>query len=164
MYKLKRQTTRHDASGVHLWLVLWKAYDSLRAHAERNIAQLGLGLSDFAVLELLLHKGPAPVNTLGPAVGLTSGSISVAVDRLEAKGLVERRADPRDRRARVVHLTAPGRKLIAGAFRAHAEAMAHAAAGLSAAERARALTLLRKLGRHARAAFDPTQPSPPAVP
>jgi len=61
--------------------------------------------SDFAVLEALLHKGPLPVNEIGKKVLLTSGSITVAVDRLETKGLVERRAHGTDRQARMVHLT-----------------------------------------------------------
>src|SRR5690348_470838 len=92
-------------SGIHLWLVLWKAFDALQAHAYQNIRSAGLGLSDFGVLEMLLHKGPLPVNIIGARVGLTSGSISVAIDRLAARRLVERRDDLADRRARVVHLT-----------------------------------------------------------
>jgi len=55
-----------------------------------NLEETGLGLSDFAVLEALLHKGPLPVNVIGPKVNLTPGSISVAVERLVAKGLVSR--------------------------------------------------------------------------
>src|SRR3977135_3861134 len=76
--------------------------------------------SDFAVLEALLHKGALPINEIGKKVLLTSGSITVAVDRLETKGLVERRAHRTDRRARVVHLTKEGRKLIARAYADHA--------------------------------------------
>ena len=102
--------------GAHLWLVLWKAFDALQVHAFANIHSLGLGLSDFGVLEVLLHKGPLPVNVLGQKIRLTSGSISIAIDRLEEKGLVERKDDPDDRRARIVHLTSEGRKLIAHAF------------------------------------------------
>lgn len=138
-----------DSSGVHLWVVLWKAYDSLRAHAHRNIAELRLGLSDFAVLEMLLHKGPLPVNEIGAKVRLTSGSITTAVDRLEQRGLVERRAHQEDRRTRVVHLTAEGKDLIVRAFREHARAMERATAGLEAAEKKQAIALLRKLGRAA---------------
>jgi MarR family transcriptional regulator, 2-MHQ and catechol-resistance regulon repressor len=139
-------------AGVHLWLVLWKAFDALQAYALRNVACLGLGITDFAVLEAILHKGPLPVNTIGAKVRLTSGSISVAVDRLEAKGLVERRGDPEDRRTRVVHLTEPGRKLIDRAFAAHAKAMEKvAAAALSPRERAHAVALLKKLGTAAEA-------------
>jgi MarR family transcriptional regulator, 2-MHQ and catechol-resistance regulon repressor len=136
-------------SGVHLWLLLWKAYDVLHQHSLNHIRTLKLGFSDFAVLELLLHKGPTPVNTIGCKIGLTSGSITAAVDRLERKGLVERRGDPEDRRARVVHLTAPGRELISWAFADHSAAMEQAAAGLSAAEREQAAELLKKLGKGA---------------
>ena len=90
-----------DSAGVHLWLILWKAFDSVREHATRHIHSLGIGLSDFGILEVLLHKGPLPVNTIGTRMRLTSGSITAAVDRLEQKGLVERRHDPTDRRARM---------------------------------------------------------------
>src|SRR5689334_531002 len=143
----QRDSTRH--AGVNLWLVLWKAFDALQAHALKNIASLGLGLSDFAVLEVLLHKGPLPVNTIGEKVRLTSGSVSVAIDRLEAKGLVERRNDPEDRRSRVVHLTAAGRKLIECAFERHSEAMEQAASGVTGRERTELIRLLKQLGLRA---------------
>ncbi len=133
-------------AGVHLWLVLWKAYAALHQHALESIESLGLGYSDFGVLEILLHKGPTPVNTIGAKINLTSGSISVAVDRLEERGLVERRSDPDDRRTRVVHLTAHGRKLIEEAFASHAAAMETATSALTGEERRQALALLRKLG------------------
>lgn len=135
--------------GVHLWLVLWKAFDALQAHAHQSIASIGLGLSDFGVLEALLHKGPLPVNTIGEKIRLTSGSISIAIDRLEQKGLVTRQDDPEDRRARIVHLTPRGRKLIEGAFDEHTLAMEHATSGLSKPERAEAIRLLKKLGARA---------------
>jgi len=138
-----------ESQGTHLWLILWKAFDTLREHAERHIHSLGLGLSDFGLLETLLHKGPTPVNTIGSRIRLTSGSITAAVDRLERKGLVERCGDPEDRRARVVHLTEAGRKLIACAFADHEAAMERATSGLTAAEQAQAIELLRKLGLHA---------------
>jgi len=88
-----------------------------------------------------------PVNTVGATIRLTSGSISVAIDRLEAKELVERRDDPADRRSHVVHLTPKGRQLIECAFAAHAAAMEEAAVGLSAQERNQAIALLKKLGK-----------------
>jgi MarR family 2-MHQ and catechol resistance regulon transcriptional repressor len=139
-----------EASGIHLWLVLWKAHHELLRHAERHIHSLGLGFSDFAVLEALLHKGSAPVNTIGERVHLSSGSITAAIDRLERKSLVARGADPSDRRARVVCLTAAGRTLIECAFRDHAVAMEAASGALSAYERTVAVALLKKLGMGAR--------------
>ena len=140
-----------DTSGLHIWLILWKAYESVYAHAERQIHSLGIGFSDFAVLETLLHKGPTPVNTIGQKVFLTSGSITAAVDRLEAKGLVVRCNQPEDRRTRIVHLTDAGRKLAECAFAAHQVAMEQATAGLNESERAQAIELLKKLGKHAAA-------------
>ena len=143
-----------DTTAIHLWLILWKAFETLREHATRHIASLHLGFSDFAVLELLLHKGPAPVNEIGARVRLTSGSISVAIDRLERKGLVKRRFDRDDRRARVVHLTEAGRCLIRPAFTDHEAAMEAAASGLTLEERAQAIVLLKKLGLSAQAMLD----------
>lgn len=139
-------------SGVHLWLILMKAHEAMRRHAERHVHSLGIGFSDFAVLEVLLHKGPTPVNQIGRRVRLTSGSITAAVDRLGRKGLVERHGQAEDRRTRVVHLTPAGRKLISCAFAAHEAAMEKAAGGLTAAERAQAAALLKKLGKHAESA------------
>ncbi len=143
-----------NSAGVHLWLILWKAFDSVREHATRHIHSLGIGLSDFGILESLLHKGPQPVNTVGTRMRLTSGSITAAIDRLEQKGLVERRNDPADRRTRVVHLTEPGRKLISCAFADHAAAMERATSGLTPAEKAEAVRLLKKLGLHAQELLD----------
>jgi MarR family 2-MHQ and catechol resistance regulon transcriptional repressor len=91
------------------------------------------------------------VNAIGQRVHLTSGSITAAVDRLEARELVSRCNEPADRRTRVVHLTDAGRALIECAFSAHQKAMERVTAGLSAAERRQAAELLKKLGRHAAA-------------
>src|SRR5678816_1090611 len=99
-------------SGVHVFLVLWKALRAVEAYAQSSISQLEMCGSDFAILEALLHKGPLPINEIGKKILLTSGSITTAVDRLEDKGLVERRAHGTDRRAKVVHLTKDGKKLI----------------------------------------------------
>ena len=137
-----------DTSGVHVWLVLAKAFHSLAAHAEArlNLSRAGLGDSDFRVLEVLLHKGPLPVNTIGPKVWLTPGSISVAVDRLEKKALVKRK-NTGDRRVRLVELTAKGRALITKTFRLQAAVMEEAAGILSKEERLNLLRLLKKLGK-----------------
>jgi MarR family transcriptional regulator, 2-MHQ and catechol-resistance regulon repressor len=139
------------SSSVHLWLILWKAYETIQQHALIHIESLGIGRSDFAVLELLLHKGPTPVNRIGEKIRLTSGSITVAVDRLERKHLVERRNDPGDRRARIVHLTESGGKLIGCAFADHERAIERAMSGLSEEERTEAIRLLKKLGLSAQA-------------
>jgi MarR family transcriptional regulator, 2-MHQ and catechol-resistance regulon repressor len=134
-------------SGVHVFLVLWKAAHAAQAYAAKSIAELEMCGSDFAVLEALLHKGSLPVNEIGKKVLLTSGSITVAVDRLETKGLVERRAHGTDRRARIVHLTKAGRKLITRIYGKHAGDMEKLAAeSLTKAERKTLISLLKKIG------------------
>ena len=130
-----------------MWLVLWKAYRSVFDAANAQIKGLCLGDSDFRVLEVLLHKGPLPVNTIGPKVELTPGSISVAVDRLEKRGLVTRKLDPEDRRIHVVHLTAEGKAIIGKAFAHHEREMEHVCRSLSRRERSALIVLLKKLGR-----------------
>src|SRR5437667_4624738 len=138
-----------DASGTHLWLVLMKAHRTLERLATRSIESSETGLSDFAVMEMLLHKGPQPVNAIGRRVELTSGAITTAVDRLESRGLVTREAHPSDRRARIVRLTAAGKEQAAKIFAGHKAAMDVAASALSKTERATLIALLKKLGTSA---------------
>src|SRR3989449_11422932 len=107
IHKLESLT---GGSGVHVFLVLWKAARAVQAYAEKSVSELELCGSDVAVLEALLHKGPLPVNEIGRKVLLTSGSITVAVDRLETQGLVERRAHGNDRRGWIVRLKNEGKK------------------------------------------------------
>jgi MarR family 2-MHQ and catechol resistance regulon transcriptional repressor len=138
-----------NTSGIHLWLVLWKAFHSVEAHSHRHIASLGMGVSDFGVLEALFHKGPLTVKELGAKVLLTSGSMTAAIDRLERRGLVERGNDESDRRLKVICLTAKGNTLIHKGFEGHRSAMEEAVAGLSERERSQAIDLLRQLGQSA---------------
>src|ERR1700745_2686474 len=107
----------------HVWLVMMKAMRALTRYAAAGIEETGLGLTDFGVLEVLLHKGPLPVNTIGPIVDLTPGSISIAVDRLFAKGLVTRVESAEDRPGPIVALPRRGKDLIASAFRKHSGQM-----------------------------------------
>jgi MarR family 2-MHQ and catechol resistance regulon transcriptional repressor len=140
---------RADTSGTHLWLVMMKAFRTLERVADRSIESSDVGLSDFAVLEMLLHKGPQPVNAIGRRIELTSGAITAAVDRLESRGLVRREAHESDRRARIVCLTPKGKEEAVKAFAIHRTAMDVAASALSNTERATLIRLLKKLGKSA---------------
>src|SRR5579871_5255504 len=139
---------------VHVWLVMLKAMRSLARYAAAGFEGTGLGESDFRVLEVLLHKGPLPVNTIGPIVDLTPGSISVAVDRLFAKGLVSRVESGEDRRVRIVALTARGRDLIGSAFRKHAGQMRKVFSELSSEELRSLEVALKKIGKRAAAVME----------
>jgi len=133
----------------HVWLVMMKAMRALTRYAAADIEATGLGLSDFGVLEVLLHKGPLPVNTIGPIVDLTPGSISTAVERLVAKGLVSRVESAEDRRVRIVALTPRGKDLIAAAFRKHSGQMKRVFSELSPEELGGLEVALKKVGKRA---------------
>src|SRR6201988_868073 len=126
----------------------------LTRHATAGIEETALGLSDFGVLEILLHKGPLPVNTIGPIVDLTPGSISTAVDRLFAKGLVTRVESSEDRRVRIIALTPRGKDLIVSAFRKHSGQMKRVFSELNPEQLRRLEGMLKKIGKRAAALMD----------
>jgi MarR family 2-MHQ and catechol resistance regulon transcriptional repressor len=140
---------------VHAWLVMMKAMQAISRCALADIEKAGLGDSDFRVLEVLLNKGPLPVNVIGPKVNLTPGSISVAVDRLLAKGLVSRTESAEDRRVRVVALTPRGKSIITPVFRAHVATMEKVFADLSRDEMRQLEHHLKCIGRKAESLFGP---------
>ena len=137
-----------------VWLVMMKAMRALTRYATAGIEETGLGLSDFGVLELLLNKGPLPVNAIGPIVDLTPGSISIAVDRLFAKGLVSRVESTEDRRVRIVALTPRGKDLIVSAFRKHSAQMKRVFSELSAEELHCLEVAIKRLGKRAAALME----------
>jgi MarR family transcriptional regulator, 2-MHQ and catechol-resistance regulon repressor len=139
------------SKGVHAWLILWKAYRMVESLAVRSIESLSMCTSDFGVLEVLLNKGPLPVNTIGKKILLTSGSSTTLIDRLEKRRFVERFDDPSDRRVRLVRLTASGRAFIEEAFARHETHMNDAVSHLTAEELTTLIQLLKKLGYGAEA-------------
>ncbi len=150
-------TGRVDAP--RLWLVLSRCYRVLSHIAERSIEGAGLCLSDFAALEALLHKGPLTITEIQGKVLLASGSMTAAVDRLEKKGLIQRGPAPSDRRAKVLHLTEEGRRIVEAAFQRHAAELESAMAVLNPNEKRDLYALLKKLGLFAAGAR--TEAGPP---
>ena len=147
---VSRMAKIYQHSGPHLFLLFWKASHAVMRYDHNSISDAGFSsLSDFAVLEVLLHKGSLPVNTIGEKVLLTSGSITTAVQRLEKKGLVRRERSDADARVVLVHLTPEGRKLIETAFVAHARNLDKLFEPLSEVEREQFANLMRKVGTHA---------------
>jgi MarR family 2-MHQ and catechol resistance regulon transcriptional repressor len=134
---------------LKLWVVLARAYLSIEDRAAADAARHDLTLAEFGVLEALYHKGSMLLGEVQRKLLISSGGITYVVDRLEKKGLVERRPCHTDRRARYAALTRKGRALIGRAFPEHEEQMEQILSGLNPGEQRRATELLRKLGRHA---------------
>ncbi len=134
---------------AHIRLVLWKAAKSVEKVDRRSNADTGLSLSDFQIMEVLLHKGALPINTIGDKVLLTSGSMTAAVNRLAQNELVQRVQDPSDGRCTYVHLTKTGRALIKKAYDRHARNLEKIVDVLNPRERQELVRLLKKVGHHA---------------
>jgi MarR family 2-MHQ and catechol resistance regulon transcriptional repressor len=127
-------------------MVLMRGQRALALLAEESIARVGLCRTDFAALEALLHKGPLTISQIQDKVFLASGSMTAAVDRLEKLGLVVRKTSRRDRRVRILELTAEGKRLAASCFKKHAEDLEALMSALSEKEKEQAYRSLKKLG------------------
>ena len=134
---------------VHCWLVLMRAFHAGAKYLYAGLAETGIDDTDFRILEVLLNKGPLPVNAIGPKVNLTPGSISTAVDRLVGRGLVSRVESPEDRRVSIVSLTAEGKELIAPIFHKHAGEIRKIFAAASGKELRALEAMLKKIGKRA---------------
>jgi MarR family transcriptional regulator, 2-MHQ and catechol-resistance regulon repressor len=144
-----------EITGPRLWLVLARAHGAIVSYIEGAIAAQGLGLSDFMVLEVLLHKGPLPISAIGEKVLLASASMTSAIDRLERRELVLRRNCDSDRRTRYVELTPTGRAFITETYAQHEKDLEFITAELSVAERRTLYDGLKKIGLAAKVAVPP---------
>jgi len=144
---MKRSLTH--PTPLKLWIVLARAFDAVERHSRASIGRFGLGTTEFGVLEVLYHKGELPVCEVQRRILVESSSTTYVVDKLCDRGLVRRRPSAADRRVTLLALTPPGRRLIARIFPAHAAAMRRAVGALPAREQARAVSLLRALGKGA---------------
>jgi len=146
-----RRDAEADPHALKLWVVLSRAYAAVRDHAITDIERYGLTGGEFGILESLYHRGPMLLGEVQRKILVSSGGITYLVDRLEKRGLVERRDCPSDRRARYAALTAEGEALIERIFPLHAACIERAVGGLDAEKKAEAIRLLRTLGRDAAA-------------
>jgi MarR family 2-MHQ and catechol resistance regulon transcriptional repressor len=140
---------KRPPEALHAWLIMLKAWQSMSRYVLPTLLEEGVGESDFRVLEVLLHKGPMPVNAIGPRVNLNPGSVSVAVDRLYKKGFVSRLESARDRRVRTVALTEKGREMFLPLFRRHRALIKRAFQDVSSEELQQLERVLKKVGNRA---------------
>jgi MarR family 2-MHQ and catechol resistance regulon transcriptional repressor len=140
------EATAEELSALRLWVILSRAHAAIADRAAADVSRHGLTLAEFAILEALYHRGPMLLGEVQRRILVSSGGITFLVDRLTAKGYVERRECPSDRRARYAALTEKGEALLRDIFPAHAAAIQGATAGLTVEEQAIAAELLKKLG------------------
>lgn len=139
-------------AAAKLWLVLARASASIGTYIERSMGLKGYCLTDFMILEALLHKGPLTISAIGEKVQLASASMTSAIDRLEERSLVHRSLSAQDRRVRLVDLTCDGRRFIARLFAEHIDDLEAISTEISQEERWILYRALKKIGFAAKAA------------
>jgi MarR family 2-MHQ and catechol resistance regulon transcriptional repressor len=123
----------------------------MAAFVEHSVAALDIGLSDFMILEALLHKGPLTMSELCAAALITNASMTAAIDRLEDRAFVERISDKQDRRVRRAQLTAQGTTLIKRLYTRHERDLDDVMSAIPTAERAEVRRALKAIGLAAQA-------------
>jgi DNA-binding MarR family transcriptional regulator len=88
--------------------LMFGCFKGMRRLVDAELSECGLSLSRTKLLSELSRNGPCQQSALATTFGLAPRTITELIDTLERDGLVERRTDPADRRARQVHLTAAG--------------------------------------------------------
>ncbi|MCM3710114.1 MarR family winged helix-turn-helix transcriptional regulator [Sporosarcina luteola] len=131
---------------LKLFIVLSRASKVVLEEANKLIETYKLNPTEFAVLELLYHKGRQPIQKIGQKILLSSGSMTYVVDKLEKKGLIERVYCTEDKRITYMSITAAGKELIEEIFPSHEEKINELMSALSKTEQDTAIELLRKLG------------------
>ena len=136
-------------AALKLWIVMNRALRSVEDRLRRQVEAHGLSLTEFAVLEVLLHKGVLPIGEIGGRVLRASGSMTYVIDKLEKRGLLRRRACETDRRVIHAELTPEGRALIETVFEEHEQLIRELMRGLLPEEQETAIVLLKRLGLYA---------------
>jgi MarR family 2-MHQ and catechol resistance regulon transcriptional repressor len=134
------------SQSLKLFIVLSRAYKAINEHVNKMIQANGLNPTEFAVLELLYHKGDVPLQQIGGKILIASGSITYVVDKLEQKGFLKRVACPNDRRVTYAQISDTGRKFIEEIFPDHAKRINELMSSLDENEKEEAIRLLKKLG------------------
>ena len=136
---------KNDQS-LKLFIVLSRAYRAVNEHVNKRIQRYGLNPTEFAVLELLFHKGDQPLQQIGGKILLASGSMTYVIDKLEKKEYIRRVACAEDRRVTFAQITEKGKKLIEQVFPAHHNEIDRMMSVLSEEEKDTAIELLKRIG------------------
>ena len=131
---------------LKLFIVLSRAYRAVNEHVNKQIQRFGLNPTEFAVLELLYHKGDQPLQQIGGKILLASGSMTYVIDKLEKKEYIRRVACPNDRRVTFAQITEKGSKFIEQVFPSHKNEIDRIMSALSEEEKESAIELMKKLG------------------
>ena len=135
-----------DKLALKALVVLMRSSQVIQDLVKQDMEKYGVNPTEFAVLELLYHKGEQPIQHIGKKILLASSSITYVVDKLEGKGFVERIACPKDRRVTYASITEAGKSFIECAFPQHEKKIEEVFSPLSDEELNTMIVLLKKIG------------------
>ncbi len=140
------QGTKEEQSTLNTFIKLMRATESLNQRLCKHLAEAGLTISQFGVLEALLHLGSQNQKEIGQKLLKSGGNITMVIDNLEKGGLVSRKKDPNDRRALIVSLTVQGKSFIEDFFPKHVKRISEEFSVLDENEKEELSKICKKLG------------------
>lgn len=141
------QGNKNEVKTLNAFIKLMRATESLNNRLNKHLADADLTVSQFGVLEALLHLGPLNQKSLGQKLLKSGGNITMVIDNLEKCNFVERQPDPSDRRAVLVHLTKKGKSFIEEFFPKHLEQIKEEFSVLTEQEKEELARICKKLGK-----------------
>ena len=140
------QGSVRDKRALDAFIKLTRAAESVSGRINAHLREHQLTVSQFGVLEALYHLGPMQTGELGEKILKSSGNMTLVIDNLEKRGLVERRRLEGDRRCIDVHLTAEGEALVTKIMPQHVEGVVDTFDVISPEEQLQLGELCRRLG------------------
>ena len=131
---------------LNTYTKLMRATESVTSRVGRKMSDAGLTISQFGVLEALLHKGDMCQRDVAAKILKSTGNITMVIDNLEKQGLVRRERSLEDRRYCTVLLTEKGRTVIEAAFAEVEAAIVKEMGALTDEEQELLWKLCKKLG------------------
>jgi MarR family 2-MHQ and catechol resistance regulon transcriptional repressor len=147
MVRTQYKGSKNEVRALSTYVKLVRAAESVSAKIHGHLSSANLTISQFGVLEALLHLGPLSQAELAQKILKSTGNITMVIDNMEKRGLVKRDRDPEDRRYYSVTLTSTGKKLIGSLFPRHAAGIVKGMSVLSKDEQETLGNLCRKLGK-----------------
>ncbi len=142
----KYKGTDKERLALDTYIKLQRAAETALNRTSRLLAELGLSVSQFGVLEALYHLGCLSQRDLAEKLLKSTANMTSVLKLMEKRGLIQRQRSELDNRYIDVDLTEEGRALIAGYFPRHVALMVEEMAALTEDEQAQLSQLCRKLG------------------
>lgn len=140
------QGTTEEMGALEVYIKLSRAAEAVTTRINAYLKDENLTISQFGVLEAIYHLGPMHQNQLGEKMLKSGGNMTMVIDNLEKRGLVQRERNPNDRRCVVVQLTEAGRELIEGLFPRHVQIVVNEIGVLTPQEQTQLAALCKKVG------------------